>query len=1319
MANAPSKLLNGNNTAPLVLVGSHNGVTVIPTPTPLTRLNYFDGKFLRADDLNTEQTYLRRLVELSNQAGGPGVAYGFNVSLGAGDTLDLGPGLAIDPAGRVLLLPTETSLNVQALIDQSRQLQQLAAKALATGTDGFAECEVVSGDAPTAVPKGSDLYLITIAHAEALCGAEDVFGKLCEEACTTSTDRPYRLEGLVVRALPLTLHTPLATSQAVALTRVHLRSLVASAYYADERVQIASLISGAGLRADAWCFGAAAATGQEVPIAVLSRAGTSTNFLDAWTARRERIETTAKRYWAWRMAMRPWDVYLAQILQFQCQLHELFLNAPEPGGTDDPCRQERALIAQASDTLAEVVKFYSDVSDRLKSIAAIATLDAGGTRPTVQFGSGGLSQLTAVNEKLLAMRKTFTLMPVERVLIRGGIVELPSAGYLPVVPGAVTINRQVRALLGEGVNLRFCVVRPDFVPHALEEAQHMERISLLQGLDAPGNKPDVDILVPNGEIVKTTQPVPGKGFEVAVLATPTALSGLSGGGQNSLTINRASDFSAKASPLIMSGAGRGEVLASGGAAFHFAGATQATETQTLFDLARGFAGLGNTADRRHVEILQTAATSAEVKPAPDSAAEVDPAIVTKMINIAARAVRHQATLRSTEQPFVEADTAPLETVRSVRAFAPAQATESRAVNLWTTMSCDQNPFALAQGEKTPVGLRIVLALPGVRAVVEDFQLRGDFRVDRAAVTIGTERRMTGRFSGVASVRVSGGGIQNSERTAVIDLDAGVVLKTPPGEPQTLTLLLAYKKVLEIAINATWSGDPLLAEVTVDYRLLTGFEAGPVTLRLVDVRLKENSDVLLSGNPLHTVSLSAIEVVGAALADTGFAAEATHLLFPPPLPAPDELTVRGTLDWVLFHRRRNKQCADLVEQAAPAPTRRYQVYQVEATDLREAAVIREALLRNNGTVLAKINFRVVDQVEFGSGAPTLLSDAETVRADWRRVHTGNTILYEAIATQGVGDGDALAIQRVLHLESVLADITPPEANAVHEVIPKTPDLLSVPRTDGVIVVLTRTVAEKTCQSVYRVNNLDLLKQIIEMVKNGQIATVIGQNMATSLGIVSFKANTAEVVDNSLQPVVTTWGTQGDGQLAMLAVVAKEGDSAMNLYDQQAGTIETALRGTGQPQPVEHAPVTSPVDLPGDCPSITFIAAQPVITRTALVVFASLDGNHFPPPVSQASQATVTFSNNLPQGDVLLNLIKSLTANEPVNGVNLAVLTPPPDADAPARVQAVLSALASAGRPSANVKTLVNALSNADRDILLRQGFSLNGIDEVIYLEPNPN
>jgi hypothetical protein len=88
---------------PLVLVGTERGITLIPRPTPLTRLNYFDGKFLRADDLTREQRYLRSLVELSNQAGGPGVVHGFDTTLGdRRASLELRPGLAIDPAGPVL-----------------------------------------------------------------------------------------------------------------------------------------------------------------------------------------------------------------------------------------------------------------------------------------------------------------------------------------------------------------------------------------------------------------------------------------------------------------------------------------------------------------------------------------------------------------------------------------------------------------------------------------------------------------------------------------------------------------------------------------------------------------------------------------------------------------------------------------------------------------------------------------------------------------------------------------------------------------------------------------------------------------------------------------------------------------------------------------------------------------------------------------------------------------------------------------------------------------------------------------------------------------
>ena len=81
-------------TGPIVLPAATPGYTVIPAPTPLTFLNYYDGKFLRAADLRQEQQAQRALVELSNRAGGFGVAYGLDVARGSsGDTLVLGPGL--------------------------------------------------------------------------------------------------------------------------------------------------------------------------------------------------------------------------------------------------------------------------------------------------------------------------------------------------------------------------------------------------------------------------------------------------------------------------------------------------------------------------------------------------------------------------------------------------------------------------------------------------------------------------------------------------------------------------------------------------------------------------------------------------------------------------------------------------------------------------------------------------------------------------------------------------------------------------------------------------------------------------------------------------------------------------------------------------------------------------------------------------------------------------------------------------------------------------------------------------------------------------
>ena len=120
------------------------------------------------------------------------------------------------------------------VIDRSREALRLLQSSAVSTVGGFQMCEEVTETPPPSAVAGRDWWLVTIAHAEALCGEEDVYGKLCEEACVTTTDRPYWLEGVVLRVTPLQLTTPLAQSTAVALDRTHLRSLLASAYFADE-----------------------------------------------------------------------------------------------------------------------------------------------------------------------------------------------------------------------------------------------------------------------------------------------------------------------------------------------------------------------------------------------------------------------------------------------------------------------------------------------------------------------------------------------------------------------------------------------------------------------------------------------------------------------------------------------------------------------------------------------------------------------------------------------------------------------------------------------------------------------------------------------------------------------------------------------------------------------------------------------------------------------------------------------------------------------------------------------------------------------------
>jgi len=1137
--------------------GATGGQTFVQSSSPLTRLNYFDGKFLRADDLRTEQNYLRQLVQFSNQGLGAGVVYGMDTTLDDKGRIAIGPGLATDSTGRTLLIPNAAAFDVGPLIDASRRIALAARttrilRAPATANAEFGDCVDVTGAPGGDLGQGVSLYIICVGHAESLCGTEDVFGRLCEEACITATDRPFIVEGVIVRALPLTLRTPLATSHVIALNDTHLRSLVASAFFEDERHVVESLISRAGLSLDVWCVGAEAASVGCVPLAVVARSGTTTKFLDAWTARRERIETPARRYWAWRMAMRPWDVYLAQILQFQCQLHEVLGAAPDPGKPTDPCDPQRKLLDEAAGYLRQIDESYARHVDALTKL---------GTLPDVLKNDdvafrlqGGGTDLAALRLRIDGALKVMIGGSRERVLINGGIVELPSAGYLPVVPGTVSVNTQVRRMMGDGVDLRFCVVRPDFVAHALEEAQHMERISLLTGLDDPNAKQQVDILVPNGDIT-TAEQAKLSGFDTQVRINRVALSAAAGAAINppkasaktaakkaAATTDVAVDETA--APLVLHGAGRAERLQTGGAAFYFAGGQEATVAREIVTLADGVRQFAVGAAKTRSDLFKRAAGAPAM-----SEAFVRASVPTD--DVVARFNVGAATARTERSEIALMESAP-SLVRTPQ--------QPALVSLWSSMRCDRDPYTMSTADTTPLSLEVVLtsqvrtATSSELHVLVRLRVQGTFTVTQLPADTSAGRLMGGHFSGTFSTQILEESTAGTNHATPFEVEATLLRSGSAASGQLRVALVGTRMMF--ATDVTWGGNPMAATVklSVGVNTATKSDSGeflkaslvaPQLVELLAANLVVSDDALKEGSALRMLSTSAIELIGDEMsrANQGgpaFVDASERALFPPPPPPVDDLTVRPTLDWVLFHRRRTKRCAMAAAAPPQSPSRRYQVYHLAADADAEVRIVRAALRTPDG--ITKLQFQRVDVVEFAGGLPTLLSANDVLLRDWTAVHPGNRLLYGAIATPIATDTPPLEDARLSRVVQALASVSPVDANSAFlafETLPQVPAALAVPGTDGIIFLVSETLVLTTCQDVYRVIQSD---RVPVLLKQGDLVTLLKLDGVKQIASVQFNEGSNAPTTASLTELQKAWTAAGDTAPSHVVVFPKPNDTS---------------------------------------------------------------------------------------------------------------------------------------------------------------------------------
>jgi hypothetical protein len=1313
----------GNQT--LVLISGGNGITLIPTGTPLKRLNYFDGQFLRAADLQAEQEYLRRLVALSNQAGGAGVVHGFDLEAD-GEAVTLKPGLAIDPQGRVLLLPQDKTVSVTELIERSAEIARTARSRAAGRTGGFDECDVLRETPPTAVAERS-WYLVTIAHAEALCGEDYVYGKLCEEACTTGTDRPNRLEGVVLRAHPLVLDTALPTSTAESLTCTHLRSCIASAFYADEARRLGSLISGAGLRSDVWCHGATPFGGNEVALAVLVHDGSGKFFLDQWIARRERIDAPPKRHWQWRMAMRPWDVYLAQILQFQCQLHDAFKRQPVRRDEDDPCNRARTLVGEAVQHFDRLAAYYRETTAQLAGLARE-------TRERVLVSPAELKQFDAFRDRLVAAKNTFAFLPENRLLIRRGIVEVPSAGYLPVVPGdTLTVNAQVRRLLGEGVDLRFCIVRPDFVPHALEEAQHMERISLLEGLDHADRKPKVDVLVPDGRIAPGRDET-GRYYAMRLHLLPSnfvpiaisvvlarrmskAPGGAAVSAKSYTDITRAIGLQGglvarEGETFRYEGVARADRQSGGGIAFHYAGFSDQFELET---------GRPVPAPEPPPSPAPEAPPSPAPAPAAGAAPEIVRAIAERMREATAASLPDETEKRG---PHIGIEDLLLARMAAARRFWVAEKETVRDVNsaVWASMSLAADPATLATGGQTRAHAEVIVLvvqpvarspvarmretydLPSALALVLQASFSGDLRVeDVESRTAGGDEtvRVSGALSGDLVLTMTVDGEDHSLTLQVADSVQITRVLAPHGYRYAIELDAAAALgplVDALDVDRTWTS-PEDADLrgNVRCRLPAADDLGSFAKRRASsymmmsegvrfdavspdtVRGKVQSRQLFRAwqtlnaavaepqHPAHERAIRALRAIGKALGNSRFADVKAALLFPAVKKQP-EAAILATRDWVLFHRRRDKVCQTVV----PTPevrTRRYAVYQADVKAQKELDTLQRAVVANETAVIRRFEPRFMQIVEFAGGVQSVLSPHAQVRATWRQGvgESAGGIVGGVIASRGlaVAEGKALARERL----DALADVLDVEFDVSQKpdylVAERVPDAFQQPDADGVIVFATHAEVAGNCHEVYAVPDTSEMYMIVEEAGVARLAAAL-QNAKgiVSLGKVGFTGTVP--VATELAAAVGRWPANFGAPTEARAISFVGEPAAVRAsYLAQSAQIFTAVRGTGQP-----GVAGSKAPMPA-CPAVTVIAGTVVTLRVLLIqspVFQH--GTEVTP--SAIAPLLASFRNNAPGVGELERFVASLQGR--AKNVTLLAQAGTGSDGAEQRLQAALDALA---------------------------------------------
>ncbi|SEP63656.1 hypothetical protein SAMN04488038_10136 [Solimonas aquatica] len=953
-----------------------DGLASIESDASLTRLHYFDGKYLRADALTLEQDYHRQLVRLSNLAGGWGVVHGLGLGL-SGDTLKLSSGLAITPAGSTVLLQHELSASLGELIKRAQPSPPNPDSVAGNQAFGDCECKKKKDEGSGVASVVSDWYEITVGPVQALCGQEEVYGKLCEDACVTDSQQPYFKEGLMLRLRPISLSLP--DSSAVSLGATHLRNRMASAYFASEPWLSKSLLNAQGLNCEVWCQPAALYTRDEVPIGLLARQGGSTLFIDAWSARRERMDAQARGYWQGRMRMRPWNVFIAQILQFQCQLSGAF----EAGSTaftplDSDCDKLRQLLIDSAREL-EAARAKYEAGNR-KIMELLGGKEQAGEM--IQMLEQPYQRIHKLAGKLVDAQGAMKTYTPNRLLLSSGFVELPPAGYLPVQLSQQAINEQMQRLFGEGVNLYFCTCRPDAIAGAVQDAQHLDRISLTRGLDDPGNKEDVEILVPDGQLLDAVSTDTGRYWQVAL---------------------RARELMRLLPELLM--------------------------VNSKQDLQQDFIQKKQKSD----DSIRMESYQIDTE---DDVESSDFAGLARSMPLETGGARLSLVCQPDAGKLFYARQLKSEMEKQQSDAQGAMAYRKRTLSaLYVDLSIAEDPFTQAEGEELPLSLELrLLTTLDDGSGQPQTQLQSFFGEGR--LTVGALYKVSARIQGAeVSIRMQ---LAMTEKTPDDETTKNGSYTLPlrlmrQGDARSGTLLAAAGDS-DAGLGASWGEQPreavfgpyqdafsgtvykqdMLHEKVrkLSYAQQSAPDIDPY------VRLQELGAAPQPESPLRLNALNTLAQIADAAQDDAFLARARRRLFPDSAPADGVLRVRATRDWLAFRRRAPLRCDSDCGCPQASSIDAFQTWHYRAKSREEALKILKMLSLGEAPGTSLPTPQRVDVLHYHDAASSPTESQNEILSDWKQAqpadYLAGVLLWERAPVTGQNWQNHERAKRLLQL-----------------------------------------------------------------------------------------------------------------------------------------------------------------------------------------------------------------------------------------------------------------------------------------------------------------